>query len=69
VLAVLLLFVVAFERPSSQTMASATSGLAGIFAGGGALQDTNGDGAVDFIAAQIIVAPDAPAAKSERQRR
>jgi len=62
VLAVLLLFVVAFERPSSQTMASATSGLAGIFAAGGALQDTNGDGAVDFIAAQIIVAPDAPAA-------
>lgn len=61
VLAVFLL-VVGFERPSSQTTASATSGLTGIFAAGGALQDTNGDRAVDFVAAQIVVAPDAPAA-------
>lgn len=60
---IVLLLLLAFERPSSQTIPPpAALGLASVFMAGPALQDTNDDGTVDFVAARVLVAPDAPAA-------
>lgn len=55
-----LLLLVAFERPRSQTT-PADAGLGSVFSAGAALQDTNGDATIDAVAARILVAPDAPA--------
>ncbi|HEY0876719.1 MAG TPA: hypothetical protein VGD94_24805, partial [Vicinamibacterales bacterium] len=59
-LAVLFALVVV-ERPDSQNAPAAPSGLTDLFGPGGALQDTNGDDVTDFVAARILVAPQASA--------
>jgi hypothetical protein len=57
----LLMLLIGHERPRSQAATPTSSRLADLFAMGGALEDTNGDGVTDRVAARVVVGASAPA--------